>query len=92
MPLLGTIKDALEEHFPVSTSQLISIIQIILITAASDDEAREKAKSIEWMQISAFWLNLWCKHLVEVWRESYIEDLDVSMSCDLLDLICIFEC
>jgi hypothetical protein len=76
---------ALEEHFPLSISQLESIIQIVLITAASDDEAREKAKSIEGMQISAFWLDLWGKHLVEVWRDSNIEDLTVSMSFDLLD-------
>ncbi len=64
----------------MSISQLESIIQIFVITAASDDEAREKAKSIEGMQISAFWLDLWCKHIVEVWRESNIEDLTVSMS------------
>jgi hypothetical protein len=37
------------------------------------------------MQISAFWLDQWCKHFVEVWRDSYIEDLTVSMSFDLLD-------
>ena len=42
-------------------------------------------KSIEGMQISAFWLDLWCKHHVEVWRDSNIEDLAVSMSFDLLD-------
>jgi hypothetical protein len=84
-PLPGTIKEALEEHFPLSISQLESIIQIVLITATSDVEARETAKSIEGMQISAFWLDLWCKHLVEVWRDSYIEDLTVSMSFDLLD-------
>ncbi len=84
-PLPGTIKEALEEHFPLSISQLESIIQKILITAASDDEAREKAKSIEEMRILAFWLDLWCKHLVEVWRDSNIEDLSVSMSFDLLD-------
>ena len=58
---------------------------IVLITVASDDEAREKAKNIEGMQISAFWLDLWCKHLVEVWRDSDIEDLTLSMSFDLLD-------
>ena len=52
-PLPGTINKALEEHFPLSISQLESIIQIVLITAASDDEAREKAKSIEGLQISA---------------------------------------
>ena len=57
-PLPSTIKEALEEHFPFSISQLESIIQIVLITAASEDEAREKAKSIEGMQISAFWLDL----------------------------------
>ena len=51
---------------------------------SGDDEAREKAKSIEGMQISAFWLDLWCKHLVEVWRDSNIEDLTVSMSFYLL--------
>jgi hypothetical protein len=68
----------------LSISQLESIIQIVLITTASDDEARQKAKSIEGMQISAFWLDLRCKHLVEVWRESYIEDLAVSMSFDFL--------
>ena len=79
-PLPATIKEALEEHFPLSISQLESIIQIVLITATSDDEAREKAKIIEGMQISAFWLDLWCKHLVEVWRDSNIEDLTVSTS------------
>ena len=79
-PLPGTIKEALEDHFPLSISHLESRIQIVLITATSDDEAREKAKSIEGMQISAFWLDLWCKHLVEVWRDSNIEDLTVSMS------------
>ena len=84
-PLLGTIKEALEEHLPLSISQLESIIVIVLIIAASDDEAREKAKSIEGMQISAFWLELWCKHLVEVWRDGNIEDLTVSMSFNLLD-------
>jgi hypothetical protein len=41
------IKDALEEYFPLSISQLESKIKIALITASSDDEAREKAKSIE---------------------------------------------
>ena len=81
-PLPGTIKEALEEHFPLSISQLESIIQIVLITAASDDEAREKAKSIDWMQISAFWLDLLCIHLVEAWRDSNIEDLSVSRSFD----------
>ena len=69
----------------MSISHLESIIQIVLITASSDDEAREKARSIEGMQISAFWLDLWCEHLVEVWRDSNIEDLTVSMSFDLLD-------
>ena len=84
-PLPATIKEALEEHFPLSIPQLESIIQIVLITAASDAKAREKAKSIEGMQISTFWLDLWCKHLVEVWRDDNIEDLTVSMSFDLLD-------
>ena len=69
----------------MSISQLEIIIQIVLITAASDDEAIEKAKSIEGMQISAFRLNPWCKHLVEVWRDSHIEDLTISMSFDLFD-------
>jgi hypothetical protein len=73
-PLLGTIKEVLEEHFPLSISQLENIIRIVLINAASDDEAREKAKSIEGMQISAVYLDLLCKHLVEVWRDSNIED------------------
>ena len=37
-PLPGTIKEALEEHFSLlSISRLESIIQIVLITAASDD-------------------------------------------------------
>ncbi len=84
-PLLATIKEALEEHFPLSISQLKSIIQIVLITVASDDEAKEKAKSIEGMQISAFWLDLWCKHLVGVWRDRNIEYFTVSMSFDLHD-------
>ena len=39
-PLLGTIKDALEEHFPLSISQLESTIQKVLNTKASDDETR----------------------------------------------------
>ena len=65
-PLPGTFKEALEEYLPLSILRLESILQIALITAASCDEAREKAKSIEWMRISAFWLDLWCKHLVEV--------------------------
>jgi hypothetical protein len=84
-PLPSTIKEALEKHFPLSISYLESIIQIVLVIAASDDEAREKAKIIEGIQISAIWLNLWCKHLVEVWRDSNIKDLTVSMSFDLLD-------
>jgi hypothetical protein len=42
--------------------------------------ALEKAKSIKGMQISAFWLDLWCKHLVEAWRYSNIEDLVVRKS------------
>jgi hypothetical protein len=41
-------------------SQLENIIQILLTSAASDNEAREKAASIEGMQVSAFWLDLWC--------------------------------
>ncbi len=48
------MKEALEENFPLSISQLESTIKIVLITEASDDEAREKAKIIEGMQISAF--------------------------------------
>jgi len=35
----------------LSISQLESIIKIVLTTVAGDDEAREKAKSIEGMQI-----------------------------------------
>ena len=54
-----------------------------MITAASDDEARKKAKSIEGIPNSAFWLDLRCRHLVDVWRESYIEDLALNMSFDL---------
>jgi hypothetical protein len=69
--------------------QFESIVQIVLIIATSGDEARQKAKSIEGMQISAFWLDLWCRHLVEDWRESYIEDLAISTSFDLLDQICL---
>ena len=42
-PLPSTIKEALDEHFPLSISQLESILQIVLILAASDDEDREKA-------------------------------------------------
>jgi hypothetical protein len=91
-PLSGTIKEALEEHFSLSISQFESIIQIVLITATSDDEAREKAKSIEGIQILAFWLDLGCKHLVEVWRDSNIEDLSVSMSFDLLDYFFTIKC
>jgi len=53
-PLPSTIKDTLEEHFPLSILQLESIIHIVLITATSDGEAREKAKSIEGMQMSVF--------------------------------------
>jgi hypothetical protein len=53
-PLQATIKDAFEERFPLLISQHENIlIQIALITATSDDEARKKAKSIEGMQISA---------------------------------------
>ena len=50
-PLPATIKDALEEHFLLSISQIASIIQIVLITATSDDESREKAKNTEGMHI-----------------------------------------
>jgi hypothetical protein len=42
-PLPTTIKEALEDHFPLSISQLDSIFQIVLIITTSDDEAREKA-------------------------------------------------
>jgi hypothetical protein len=90
-PLPCTIKEALEEHFSLSISQIESIIQMVLITAVSDDEAREKAKNIEGMQISVFWLDLRCKHIVEVWRDSNIEDLIISMSFDLLDEICVIK-
>jgi hypothetical protein len=41
-PLPGTVKEALEKHFPLSISQLESTIQIVLITTTSDDEAIEK--------------------------------------------------
>jgi hypothetical protein len=76
-------------------SQLENIIQIVLTTATSDDEAREKAKSIEGMQISVFLLDLWCTHFVEVWRDSNIEDLAISITdkvtcLNLYDLIGIF--
>ena len=84
-PLLATIRDVLEEQFMLSISHLEIIIKITLATAMSDDEAREKARSNEGMQISAYLLDLWCKHLVEVWRDSNIEDLTVSMSFDLFD-------
>jgi hypothetical protein len=47
--LHGTIKEAPEEHFPLSILQLESIIQIVLISISSDDEARKKAKRIEGM-------------------------------------------
>jgi len=53
-PLPATIKDTLESHFPLSISRLESIILIVLIVAAIDDEGREKAKSIEGMQFFAF--------------------------------------
>jgi hypothetical protein len=44
--LSATIKDSIEEHLPLSISQLENIIQIFLISAASDDDAaKEKAKS-----------------------------------------------
>jgi hypothetical protein len=36
-PLPGTIKEALEEHIPLSISQLESIIQRVIITETSDD-------------------------------------------------------
>ena len=65
---------------PLYISQLEIIIQKKLITAASDDEAREKSTSGERMQIYFFLLDLWCKHLVEVWHFSNIEVLDVNMS------------
>jgi hypothetical protein len=68
----------------LSISQLESIIRIVLIIVASDNEAREKAKSIQGLQFSAFWMDMWCTHLVEVRRDSNIEDLIVSMSYDLL--------
>ncbi len=72
-PIPGTIEEALEVPFPLSISRLEIIVQIVLMTVASDDEAREEAKSFNGMQISVFWLDLWCKHLVEVWRDSNIE-------------------
>jgi len=61
-------------------SQLKNIIQIPLITSASEDKVREKAKSIEGMQILVILIDLRCKHLVEVWRDRNIEDLVVSIS------------
>ena len=83
-PLLATIKDALEDHFPLPISQLENIIRIIFITVASDDEAREKPNSMEGVHISVFLLDLWRTYFVKVWRDSNIEDLAVSMSYDLL--------
>jgi len=71
-PSPTTIKDALKKHSPLSISQLENIIQLGLFNATNDDEAREKAKSIEGLQISAFWLDLWCKHYVDVWRDRVI--------------------
>ena len=64
-PLPDIVKEAIEEHFPLSISQLESKIQIALITTTSDDEAREKANSIEGMQIFVFWIVLWCKYLLK---------------------------
>ena len=63
-PLPTAIKDAFEKHVPLFISQLESIIHIVLLPASRNDEAREEAKRIEGMQISAFWLDIWCKHLV----------------------------
>ena len=83
-PLPATIKYALEEHFHLSISRLENIIQLVSITRAIDDEARGKAKSIEGEQMSVFLLDLWCKHLVEVWRYRNIEILAVSVSYNLL--------
>ncbi len=65
---------------------------LLVTTARSDDEDQEKARRIEGMQFTAFWLDLWCTYLVEVWRESNIEDLVISMSHDLLDYIRIIDC
>jgi len=45
--LLVTIKYALTEHFPFSMSYLESGIQIVVIIASSDDEAREKLKVLK---------------------------------------------
>jgi hypothetical protein len=45
-PLPTIIKDALEEPFSLSISELENIIQIFLINLVSDDEARKKTKSI----------------------------------------------
>ena len=46
----------------------------------------KKLEVLKGCKFSAFWLDLWCKHLVEVWRDSHIGDLAESMSLfDLLD-------
>jgi hypothetical protein len=68
----------------LSISQLENIIQIVLITVTIDYEARKKSKSIEGMQISAFWLNLWSTHLVKNWHDSNIEDLAIKTTYHLL--------
>jgi hypothetical protein len=54
-----TNKDALEEHFSLSNSQLENIVRVVSITAPHEGENREKAKSIIGMQNSAFLLDLW---------------------------------
>ena len=43
-PLPTTIKDALEEHVPLSISQLENIIQLVLMNATSGDENIKKLK------------------------------------------------
>ena len=68
-PSPATIKDTLEEHSYFWISPLENVIHFFLITLTSDDEAQDKDKSIEGMQLF-FLLNLECKHRFEVWRES----------------------
>jgi hypothetical protein len=73
-----------EEHSPLSNSLLENIIQIAVLTATSDDEAREKAKRTKRIRFFYIWIYVWCKHLVEVWRDCNIEPLSVNMSYNFL--------
>ena len=80
----GEVGEALERFFPMSIRDVTSVQQIVLVTAASAAEARGKAKHIPGMDVSGFWVKLWCEHMQKTYEEYGIQDEMVSSNISFI--------